>query len=131
MKKLKKLLEVIDFDQSGPVKSSEVKRYEEILGLKFGPGFKLYLSEYGCIASGANELYGICGNNASIPSAIHATKSARRDPNFPKDLVVIADDGSGRKMCVDKSDRIHIFDRNTCRDSGQSFEDFAVEWLGS
>ena len=130
MKKLKRLLETIEFDHCGPIASSEVKRHEDSLDLKFGPIFRSYLTEYGCIAHGANELYGICGNNDSVPSAIHATRSARRDSGFRKDLVVVADDGSGRKMCVDSNDMIHILDRNTCSESGQSFEDFAVEWLG-
>jgi hypothetical protein len=131
MQKLEKLLTSKSFDHSGPVSAAEIQQHEENLRLKFGPCYKRFLSKYGCVAMGPNELYGVCGDNLAIPSAIHATLSARRNPKFPKNLLVIGDDGSGRKFCVDSHDNIFVCDRNTCMQSGQSFEDFAVEWLGT
>ena len=130
MQKLEKLLASMSFDQSGPVSAAEIQRHEKNLRLKFGPDYKLFLSKYGCLTAGPNELYGVCGDNASIPSAIHATQSSRRDPKFSRDLLVIADDGGGRKFCVDSYDNIFLSDRNNCVKSGRSFDDFAVEWLG-
>ena len=131
MQKLEKLLASMSFDQSGPVTAADIQRHEKNLKLRFGPDYKRFLSKYGCVAAGPNELYGVCGDNASIPSAIHATLSARRDPKFPPNLLVIGNDGSGRKFCIDSHDDIFVYDQNTCIKSGQSFEDFALEWFGS
>lgn len=129
MQKLENLLESISFNQANSVSAGDIQLHERNLELQFGPTYKLFLSKYGCITAGSNELYGVCGDNASVPSAIHATLSARRDPNFPRDLLVIAEDGRGRKFCVDSHDDIFVCDLNTCVKSGQSFENFAVEWL--
>jgi hypothetical protein len=131
MKKLEDLLASIRYEQSGPVRASEIQHYEQELKLRFGPDYKRFLSKYGCVAAGPNELYGVCGDNASIPSAIHATLSARRDAKFPQNLLVVGDDGSGRKFCVDSHDSVFVCNRNTCVKSGQSFEDFAVKWLSA
>ncbi len=129
MQKLDNLLSSLTYNQSGPVSVDEIARHEKNLNLKFGPNYHLFLSKYGCISAGPNELYGVCGDNASVPSAIHATVSARTNPNFPRNLLVIAEDGSGRKFCVDSHDNIFVCDRNICEKSGQSFEDFVVGWL--
>jgi len=129
MKNLEKMLTSMSFDQAGPVSSAAIRSHEQNLKLKFGPDYKRFLSKYGCVSVGPNELYGVCGDNASVPSAIHATTSARRDSNFPRNLLVIADDGRGRKFCIDSKDHVFLCDRNNCVKTGQSFEDFAIEWL--
>jgi len=131
MKRLEKLLESRESENSGPVSSADIQKHEKNLGLQFGPKYKQFVSKYGCLVSGANELYGVCGDNKSIPSAIHATLSARRDSQFPLNLLVIGDDGSGRKFCVDSKDEVFRWDRHLFERTGQSFEDFAVEWLGA
>ncbi len=130
MKKIEKLLESKDSEHSGPVSNADIQKYEKILDLKFGPDYKQFVSKYGCLVVGSNELYGVCGDNKSIPSAIHATLSARRDAQFPLNLLVIGDDGSGRKYCVDSKDEVFRCDRTQCTPTGQAFEDFATEWLG-
>jgi len=130
MSKLEKLLESIDCDKATPVSDMDIQRHEKDLHLKFGPIYTHFLSKYGCVVAGSKEIYGVCGDNASIPSAIHATKSARRQSHFPQHLLVIAEDGSGRKFCIDSDDTVHMWDRNTCSKSGKSFDEFAVEWLG-
>ena len=130
MKKIEKLLESKESENSGFVSNADIQRYEKNLGLQFGPNYKQFVSKYGCLVVGSNELYGLCGDNKSIPSAIHATLSARREKQFPLNLLVIGDDGSGRKYCVDSKDEVFLCDRNQCTPTGQSFEDFVVEWLG-
>lgn len=129
--KLEELIIASDADIAGPVSVHKINRYEKQLNLKFGPAYKKYISKFGCVASGANEIYGLCGDNKSIPSAIHSTRSARRDPQFPRNLWVIADDGSGRKYCADSEDQIYFCDQNSCSQLDKTFEDFAVEWLGA
>jgi hypothetical protein len=129
MKKLEGLLASMNFDQCASVSTADIQRHERNLKLRFGPEYKQYVSKYGCVAAGPNELYGLCGDNASIPSAIHATTSARRDSKFPRNLLVIADDGRGRKFCIDSNDEIFVCDRDNCVKIDQSFEDFAIEWL--
>ena len=131
MKKLENLLASLSFEQSRPAANNEIQRHERNLKIGFGPIYRKFLSKFGCLAVGPNEIYGVCGDNTSIPSAIHATLSARKDPGFPRNLLVIGDDGSGRKFCIDSHDNVFVCDRNTCTKSGQSFEDFAVGWLGA
>ena len=129
MKQLENLLASKTFEHSGPVSDDEIERHERNLSLKFGPSYRLFLSKFGYLAVGPNELYGICGSNAAIPSAIHATVSARRNPAFPRNVLVVAEDGRGRMFCVNAADKIVICDRHTCTQTGQSFEEFAIEWL--
>lgn len=129
MLRLENFLKSKPIEQSGPVKVAEIQLHEEKLKLKFGPAYRRFISKFGCVASGANELYGVCGDNDAIPSAIHATISAREDLQFPRNLWVIADDGGGRKFCVDSSDNVYLCDRTTCSKLDKSFEDFAMDWL--
>ena len=131
MKRIENLLESRESENCGPVSDTDIQKHEKGLGLQFGSKYRQFVSKYGCLVVGSNELYGVCGENNSIPSAIHATISARRDQQFPKNLLVIGDDGSGRKFCVDSHDEIFLCDRHVCERTGQSFEDFAVEWLGA
>jgi hypothetical protein len=130
MQKLDELLSSVSFEKAGPVNAVDIQFHEKNLKLEFGPSYRMFLSKYGCVSVGPNEIYGVCGANKSVPSAIHATLSARRDPAFPPNLLVIGDDGSGRKFCVDSQDDIFVCDRGVCQRSGKSFEDFAIEWLG-
>ena len=129
MKKLDVLLSKMSHDQAGPVSSEEIALFEKELGLKFGKEYKAFLMKFGCLVVGSKEIYGICGMNDSVPSAIHATRSARRDRRFPRDLVVIAGDGSGRMFCVDAGDRVIEIDRSTFSIRSETFPEFVVYWL--
>jgi hypothetical protein len=129
MKKLNVLLSTTSHDQAGPVSSEEIALFEKELGLKFGKEYKAFLMKFGCLVVGSKEIYGICGKNDSIPSAIHATRSARRDRRFPRDLVVIAGDGSGKMFCVDASDRVVEVDRSAFSIRTDRFAEFAASWL--
>lgn len=114
-----------------PVDAAEIKNHETKLGLRFGPQYRDFLNEYGCLVVGPNEIYGICGKNNAIPSAIHATISARKDKTFPESLVVIAEDGRGKFICIDSNDAIFSIEHGTIVSLNQSFEDFAIGWLAS
>jgi hypothetical protein len=130
MKKLAKFVQDHPKSKSAKgVDGTEIKSGEAKLGIAFGPKYKTYLNEYGCLVVGPNELYGICGKNNAIPSAIHATLSARKDKSFPKDLVVIAQDGRGKYFCIDSKDAVFSFEQGTTIPLNQSFEDFAINWL--
>lgn len=130
MKKLNNFLSSIEFEHASPVEAKVLDRFEDELGLTFGKTTKAIICRYGCLVVGANELYGVCGKNKAIPSAIHATKSARKDPNFPSNLLVIAEDGAGKKYCVDDADRIFQYEFGTLENLKQKIEGFAVEFLG-
>jgi len=114
-----------------PVDDAEIKIQESKLGLHFGSQYMAFLNEYGCLVVGSNEIYGICGKNNAIPSSIHATLSARKEINFPKSLVVIAEDGRGKFICIDTNDAVVSVEHGTTSSLNQSFEDFAISWLAS
>lgn len=132
---MKKLTEFVQanptFKSSKGVDVAEIKSLEAKLGVAFGPEFKLFLKEYGCLVVGPNEIYGICGNNKAIPSAIHATMSARKDKDFPENLIVIAEDGRGKYFCVDSKDALFSVEHGTISPLNQTFEAFATNWLAS
>jgi hypothetical protein len=113
-----------------PVDVAEIRVQESKLGLQFGSQYLDFLKEHGCLMVGPNEIYGICGENNSIPSAIHATLSARKDKHFPKNLVVIAEDGKGVFFCIDSKDEVFRFERGTISALDGTFEEFAAKWLG-
>jgi hypothetical protein len=112
-----------------PVSAEEIKEKESQLGLLFGPQYAAFLKEYGCLIVGANEIYGICGSNTAIPSAIHATLSARRIKSFPMNLIVIAENGQGVLFCIDSHDAVFRFERGITAPLSKNFEEFAVDWL--
>jgi hypothetical protein len=114
-----------------PVDAAEIKNQESKLGLCFGSQYMDFLKEFGCLVVGPNEIYGICGKNNAIPSAIHATLSARKNKSFPGDLLVIAEDGRGKFICIDSNDAVFSIEHGTMSSLNQSFEDFAIGWLGS
>ena len=112
-----------------PVDATEIKNQEAILELKFGSQYSDFLKEFGCLVLGPNEIYGICGKNDSIPSAIHATLSARKDNNFPQSLLVITEDGRGKLLCVNAKDELFSFERGAILPLNLLFEEFAIGWL--
>lgn len=114
-----------------PVDVAEIKNQESKLGLCFGSQYMDFLKEYGCLVIGPNEIYGICGENNAIPSAIHATLRARKDKTFHKSLVVIAEDGRGKFICIDSNDAVFSIEHGKISPLNQSFEDFAIGWLAS
>jgi hypothetical protein len=132
MKKLAAFIQVHTHAKfAKPVGEAVIQNQEAKLGLSFGPRYRAFLAEYGCLMHGPNEIYGICGSNNAVPSAIHATFSARKDQNFPKSLVVIAEDGRGKFICIDSQDQVFSVERGTTSLLNQSFEDFAIGWLAS
>jgi hypothetical protein len=112
-----------------PVNVAEIRIQESKLGLQFGSQYLDFLKEYGCLVVGPNEIYGICGKNDAVPSAVHATLSVRKDKNFPKNLLVIAEDGKGVSFCVDSKDAIFTFERGTITALNENFEEFANKWI--
>jgi len=114
-----------------PVDDADIKIQESKLGLYFGSQYMAFLKEYGCLVVGPNEIYGICGNNNAIPSSIHATLSARKENSIPESLVVIAEDGRGKFICIDSKDAVFSVEHGTTSSLNQSFEDFAIGWLAS
>lgn len=116
---------------AGPVDATQIKNQESVLGLHFGSQYADFLKEYGCVVVGPNEIYGICGNNNAVPSAIHATLSARKDQRFPSDLVVIAEDGRGKSICINSNDCVFSVELGTVSSLNQSFEEFVIGWLAS
>lgn len=114
-----------------PIGAVEIKNHESNLGLHFGEQYANFLKEYGCLVLGPNEIYGICGKNNSIPSAIHATVRARKDTNFPKSLLVIAEDGRGKLFCINAKDEVFSVERGVILPRNESFEEFAIGWLAT
>ena len=132
MKTLRKFIEEHPKSASARgVDTAEIKSQEAKLGVAFGPEYKAFLKAFGCLVVGPNEIYGICGKNNAIPSAIHATLSARKDKRFPTHLIVIAQDGRGQFLCIDSKDSVFCFEHGTTTPLNQSFEEFAISWLAS
>jgi len=112
-----------------PVSATEMKSFEQELGLVFPKPYAEFLAQYGCVSMGSKEIYGICGDNSSVPSAIHATTTAREDGKFPTNLIVIADNGAGRKFCLDPEGMVHFHDFGRLTPLNKDFETFVIEWF--
>lgn len=121
-------LKKLDLDAGSPVSENEIIKFEKELNINFGNEFKTYLKEFGCLDIDYLEFYGICGNNNSIPSAIHATKSKRDNiVEFSKELIVFFEAGDGSFHCVDSEDNVYICHYNECLKIGKTFKEFIYD----
>ena len=112
---------------SGGVKEEEILKFEKVLNVTFGYKYKQFLKKFGCLTVKYLEFYGICGENNSIPSAIHATLELRKYKNdFPDNLIVIFEVGDGTVYCIDSLDKVYKVDRHEIIDMNIYFDQFLV-----
>lgn len=108
-----------------PASSDLIAQVEQKHHLAFGPKYKQFLSKFGFLSIGPIEIYGLCGDNNSIPSAIHATLCARdRSDNFPSSMVLFYEVGDGSFYAVDSSDNVHLFEYDSSSATGMQFDLF-------
>lgn len=121
--KLKKL----DINYSAGVKEEDILKFENRLNVKFGYRYKEFLKEFGCLSMKYLEFYGICGNNSSVPSAIHATLERRKlNNNFPLNMIVIFETGNGVVYTIDAHDKVYKFDLNEVVNTKVYFDQFII-----
>lgn len=80
-----------------------VQKAEQTLGIRFPPTYRAFLLDFGAGNFGAFEVYGIIDDdfeNSSVPDAIWFTLTERREVNFPADILVIGDAGTGELYCL-------------------------------
>ncbi len=120
----------LELDVGKPVSDNEISKFEQILSIKFGHEYEKFLKEFGCLSVDYLEFYGICGNNNSIPSAIHATKVMRREiNNFSKDLIVVMETGDGSFYALDSNDNVYFCNYTRCKRIDKTFKEFIFEKL--
>lgn len=121
--KLKKL----PINYSAGVTKEDILKFENILGVKFGHKYKEFLKEFGCLNIEYLEFYGICGDNNSDPSTIHATLEKRKlNDNFPLNMVVIFEIGNGVAYTVDEQDKVYKVDLNEVVSTQLYFDQFII-----
>lgn len=117
-------LEQLPHVRAVPMSENILTEWEERLCFDFGPTYRSFLTRYGALVVNGHEIYGICGNNDAVPSAVYATLDSRKSAGLPSDLIVIGDDGTGVLLCLDDQDLVHSYDRGTLTGLGQNFEEF-------
>jgi len=120
----------LELETTKSVSIEEINKFEKELSLTFGEELKAYLQEFGCLGVEYLEFYGICGENRSIPSMVHATKSMRNEiDNFPNNLVVFYEDGSGAFYALDESDNVYVCNYNKCEKIEMKLKNFLLQQL--
>lgn len=77
---------------------------ENVLNVKFPEDYRRFLTEYGTVEIGAEEVYGIVKAdfvNSGIPDTIWLTLKKRADSDLRKELVIIYSDGMGNYFAMD------------------------------
>ncbi|MCX7570532.1 SMI1/KNR4 family protein [Tumebacillus sp. DT12] len=88
----------------GPRSDELIAFAQEATGLKFSGTYLDFLKSFGAGNFGAQEIYGIIGDdfeNSSVPDAIWYTLTERREIKLPNHLLVIYDSGNGELLCLD------------------------------
>jgi len=129
---VKEVLSKFEYHQSNPVTQERINEFEVKTGIKFGNEYNDFLQAFGCLAVESVEVYGICGNNDSIPSAIHATLRRRLlDASFPKDLLVIGAGADGALYCVDQNDEVYYFNQQKLINLKTTFLEYMIKTIGA
>jgi len=124
--KLKELK--IDITATKPASSAEIEMFEKELSVKLGNEYKSFLKEFGTLEVEYFEFYGVFQDDNSLPSALFATKYARKNiNNFPQNLIVFYETGDGSFYCVKEDDSVFLCNYNRCNPIGKSFKEFIFE----
>lgn len=95
-------------DFEGQKDDKLISRGESVLGVRFPPSYKAFLSRYGCGDIAGREFYGIIGNdfeNAGVPDAVWFTLRERKESGLPDSFVIVYDFGEGTYSALDCSER--------------------------
>jgi len=84
-----------------PAKENEISAAEQALGIHFSEEYKTYLSEFGLIASGATEIYGLGVPAASHLNILSAIEPLREGKEYPQQAVPLCDIGDGYYFLYD------------------------------
>jgi hypothetical protein len=100
----KSILEDIGGDFVGPRSEALVAAAERVLGLRFPPSYRLFLSDLGCGDFNGVEIYGIISDefmSSSAPNAIWLTLQSRQEINLSDGYIIIGDVGDGNRYAID------------------------------
>lgn len=110
LKNYEDALEMIRNDNSGKAFFSGSKsdylidKAEDVLGFKFSPMFKKFISELGAGSYGSIEFLGIIDDDfeeSCVPDGIWYTLNERKSSKLPNNLLVIYETGDGQLYCQD------------------------------
>jgi len=82
-------------DVGTPASDQDIANAEYFLGIAFPEDYKWFLKEWGNLAFGPFEFYGIVGKdfvNSGIPDAIWYTNRLRTQIGLPRDLIILWND---------------------------------------
>ena len=103
--RLRDLVDGSDFVDTGtPASEEKIAQAEEFLGLTFPEDYRRFLREWGTLAIGPNEYYGIAGDSfesSSVPNGIWFTAVERREVGLPSSLIVLVSREGDQYVCVD------------------------------
>lgn len=81
-----------------------ITKAEQALELQLSNMYREFVKRYGAGSFGAQEIYGIIGEdfeNSSVPDAIWVTLCERKEYKLPPNLLIISDTGMGEWYCLD------------------------------
>ncbi|MBU9816899.1 SMI1/KNR4 family protein [Rahnella sp. C60] len=94
MKKLEQQVATHDADIR-PATENEINAAEQALRMHFSEEYKTYLSEFGLVASGATEIYGLGVPATSHLNILSAIEPLREGKDYPQQAVPLYDIGDG------------------------------------
>ncbi|HVV75604.1 MAG TPA: SMI1/KNR4 family protein [Mycobacteriales bacterium] len=80
-----------------------IKAAEETLGVRFPSEYVHFLGDFGWLAIGAAEIFGLGEDAPPYLDVVGMTLAERRDqqPSLPNNLVPVMNDGGGNLYCLD------------------------------
>ena len=108
--KLKDILLKYEIDYSvNRIDAEEIKKYEELLGTKFGVQLREYIINYGYIGYRHIEMYGINAAQGESSDMVKTTIALRQRDSQLKGLIAIENQGDGEYYFVDSKDQIYRY----------------------
>ena len=122
----------LELESTQKATDDDIRFFEQTLGVELGDEYKSFLKEFGTLEVEFYEFYGFFKDNISIPSAIFATKEARKTiSNFPQDLVVFYEAGDGSFYCVKSDNSVVVCNYNRCQNIDLNFKEFIFAQIES
>lgn len=87
----------------GKVDINIINKAKKKLNVNLPADYIDFLSRYGAINFGSEEIYGIISTefyNSSIPDAIWYTLKEREESSIPKNFIIIYESGYGELFCI-------------------------------
>ena len=117
-----------------PASIATLQAIQQKLGCVFGNQLKSYLLDFGYLAHGCNEMYGVNERQKLESDLVKTTEMLHTDFPVCKGLVAVDNQGDGDYILCDSEDMVYEFipsDKNEIIPLGKNLQEYIIERLQS